>query len=149
MVCYNSNKIGICVKEIFDRFLEESFDNDFKKIKTHYPMNILKIEENGSVMGYALEYALAGFSKEDIEVKVCGDVLTLTVEKKEEEEKSESNIVESYIRLGISKSAFEYSYQLTEDIDKNNIKVSYKDGILRIDLPFDKEICDVRKIKID
>lgn len=148
MVCYNSNKIGICVKEIFDRFLEESFDNDFKKIKTHYPMNILKIEENGSVMGYALEYALAGFSKEDIEVKVCGDVLTLTVEKKEEE-KSESNIVESYIRLGISKSAFEYSYQLTEDIDKNNIKVSYKDGILRIDLPFDKEICDVRKIKID
>ena len=71
MVCYNSNKIGICVKEIFDRFLEESFDNDFKKIKTHYPMNILKIEENGSVMGYALEYALAGFSKEDIEVKVC------------------------------------------------------------------------------
>ena len=148
MVCYNSPKIGICVKEIFDRFLEESFDNDFKKIKTHYPMNILKIEENGSVMGYALEYALAGFSKEDIEVKVCGDVLTLTVEKKEEE-KSESNIVESYIRLGISKSAFEYSYQLTEDIDKNNIKVSYKDGILRIDLPFDKEICDVRKIKID
>lgn len=149
MVCYNSPKIGICVKEIFDRFLEESFDNDFKKIKTHYPMNILKIEENGSVIGYALEYALAGFSKEDIEVKVCGDVLTLTVEKKEEEEKSESNIVESYIRLGISKSAFEYSYQLTEDIDKNNIKVSYKDGILRIDLPFDKEICDVRKIKID
>lgn len=148
MVYYNPNKIGICVKEIFDKFLEESFDNDFKKIKTHYPMNILKIEENGSVNGYALEYALAGFSKEDIEVKVCGDVLTLTVEKKEEE-KSESNIVESYIRLGISKSAFEYSYQLTEDIDKNNIKVSYKDGILRIDLPFDKEICDVRKIKID
>ena len=148
MVCYNSPKIGICVKEIFDRFLEESFDNDFKKIKTHYPMNILKIEENGSIIGYALEYALAGFSKEDIEVKVCGDVLTLTVEKKEEE-KSESNIIESYIRLGISKSAFEYSYQLTEDIVKNNIKVSYKDGILRIDLPFDKEICEVKKINID
>ena len=94
MVCYNSPKIGICVKEIFDRFLEESFDNDFKKIKTHYPMNILKVEENGSIIGYALEYALAGFSKEDIEVKVCGDVLTLTVEKKEEE-KSESNIIET------------------------------------------------------
>lgn len=141
---YYGNRVGICVKDIFDRFLEESFNNDIKRIKTHYPMNIWKREVEGVVSGYIIEYALAGFSKEEIEVKVCGDVLTLNVESKKEIEDDKVPV-----RVSISNSSMSYSYQLTEDIDKENIKVSYVDGILRIELPFDKEITEVKKLEID
>lgn len=141
---YYGNRVGICVKDIFDRFLEESFNNDIKRIKTHYPMNIWKREVEGIVSGYIIEYALAGFSKEDIEVKVCGDVLTLNVESKKEIEDDKVPV-----RVSISNSSMSYSYQLTEDIDKDNIKVSYIDGILRIELPFKKETTEIKKLDIN
>lgn len=141
---YYGNRVGICVKDIFDKFLEESFNNDIKRIKTHYPMNIWKREVEGVVSGYIIEYALAGFSKEEIEVKVCGDVLTLCVESKKEIEDDKVPV-----RVSISNSSMSYSYQLTEDIDKDNIYVSYIDGILRIELPFKKEITGVKKLDIN
>ena len=141
---FYGNRVGICVKDIFDRFLEESFNNDIKRIKTHYPMNIWKREVEGFVSGYIIEYALAGFSKEEIEVKVCGDVLTLNVESKKEIEDDKVPV-----RVSISNSSMSYSYQLTEDIDKENIKVSYIDGILRIELPFKKETTEVKKLDIN
>ena len=84
----------------FDRMLDSV---DRGHINTNYPpYNIRKVEEDN----YKIEIALAGFSKEDIEVEIKDRTLTVRNKTKEKVINEESNGV---IHKGISTRQFERS----------------------------------------
>ena len=107
--------------EEFDRMLESP-----ERYNSNYPpYNIHKLSDND----YKIEVALAGFSKEDIELELKDSTLTIRNKTKEKVINDENNGV---IHKGISTRQFERSFTISEDIKVKNAEL--KNGLLNIDL---------------
>lgn len=82
---------------------------------------------------HAFELALAapGLKKEDLNVRVLKNQLTISYKS---ENKTEEN-TEKFTRQEFSTSQFERSFRLPKNVDAEQIKASYTDGILTVELP--------------
>jgi len=89
------------------------------------PYNIHRINENN----YKIEVALAGYSKDDIELELKENNLTVRNKQKEKVVNEEGNGV---IHKGISTRQFERSFTISEDIKIKNAELL--NGLLNIDL---------------
>ena len=86
------------------------------------PYNIQKVGD----YNYTIEMALAGFSKNDIEVEVAEGTLSVRSDKKEEPED------EFTYHRGISYRKFERKFTLADDLVVNDAKL--ENGMLTVDL---------------
>jgi molecular chaperone IbpA len=118
--------ITIGFDNIFDHF-ERVLDGDVMNIPTvnYPPYNIVRTGENT----YDIELALAGFSKDDINVEYENNVLTVQSIKREETEKE---INDAILHRGISKRMFTKSFTVADDVEVNGAEL--KDGLLRVSL---------------
>lgn len=78
---------------------------------------------------------LPGMKKEDVKVSVEENYLIIEGEKKEEEEKEEKG----YYRRECSYGSFQRAVSLPSNVDTDNVDASYKDGVLKINLPKNEE----------
>jgi len=107
--------------EEFDRVLDST-----ERYNSNYPpYNICKLNDND----YKIEVALAGYSRDDIEIELKDNTLTVRNKTKEKVVNDESNGV---IHKGISTRQFERSFTISEDIKVKNADL--KNGLLSIDL---------------
>ena len=85
--------------------------------------------------GYAVEVAAPGMTKDDFNVHLDEDGnISITMEKKSEN-KEENKKNGHYLRREFSYSKFQQTMALPDDVDKEKISASVKDGVLTIDLP--------------
>jgi HSP20 family protein len=77
---------------------------------------------------------LPGMNTEDLEIKVEGDTLSLTGQRKPHD----LGEGVSYHRRERTGGRFQRSLALPNRIDADNVKASYKDGVLKITLPIEK-----------
>lgn len=87
---------------------------------------------------------LPGMKKEEIEVSVNNDTLSIKGEKKEEKEIKEKDYVRSERYYG----AFQRSFTLPAGVDPQKVNAAYKDGVLEITLP-KREDAKPKQIKVD
>jgi molecular chaperone IbpA len=110
----------------FERFfddVERLLASDVAKVSTSFPPhNILKLDESR----YVVELAVAGFSKDEIEISVEEGTLTVKGEKEEKE-----NSVQ-YLHKGIGTRSFTKTLTVADTIEVKGAE--FKDGILRIGL---------------
>ena len=79
-----------------------------------------------------LEADLPGFKKEDIDVNLENNYLTIKAERKvENEEKDKKG---RYIRCERSYGSFVRSFDVS-DVDTDKITASYEDGVLKLNMP--------------
>ncbi|MEO5892069.1 MAG: Hsp20/alpha crystallin family protein [Ferruginibacter sp.] len=97
------------------------------------PVNIL---ENANA--YQLEVAVPGLEKADFNIKLDGNILTISADKKEVA-KTET---EKVVRKEFSNKAFKRSFTLDEKIEGGSIEAKYENGILKLNLP-KKEVAKV------
>lgn len=74
---------------------------------------------------------IPGVPKNDINIHLQNDVLTISGERKRPEEKPEAAHVRREIRYG----QFERSFKLPYEVDASKVTAEYSDGVLRIQLP--------------
>ena len=123
------------------------FDRVFDQLNTYArnnatstgfpPYNIRK----GGDYTYAIEMALAGFSKDDIEIEVAEGLLTVRSVKENDETNEE---YDSKIYRGISYRKFNRKFTLADDIVVND--ASLENGMLKIDL--ERIVPDAKKPRI-
>jgi len=106
------------------------FDN-FKTVSTYPPYNIRSNEEKG-----VIEMALAGFTKDDLNVEVKDNLLTITGKK---EKKARDDIWHK----GISERNFTKRFQLHEHVIVDDADL--KDGILTV--KYHREVPESEKPK--
>lgn len=83
-----------------------------------------------------LEAELPGMKKDEIDVQLNGDTLTLRGERKiESSEKGEQ-----YHRVERQYGAWQRSFQIEIPIDAQNVSADYKDGVLTVRLPKAEEV---------
>ena len=103
--------------------LFDHFNNTLEYKQVSYPpYNINKIDD----LNYQIEVALAGFSKNDINIEYADNQLTIkSVESKGKSEKET-------LHRGISKRHFTRTFTIADDVKVNGAEL--KDGMLYVDL---------------
>jgi HSP20 family protein len=90
-----------------------------------------KIDVYDSKNEVTVKAELPGMKKEDIDVSVEGNTLTISGERKEEHEQKEGDAFRSERFFG----RFQRSVTLPESADPAKVQANYKDGVLTIELP--------------
>lgn len=93
---------------------------------------------------YEIEADLPGMKKEDINIDLQGNVLTLSGERKHESESSAGDEVRIERRYG----RFLRSFTLPQNVDPESIKANYQNGVLKLVLP-KKEEARPKQIKVE
>jgi HSP20 family protein len=78
---------------------------------------------------------LPGMKREDIDISIHNGTLTLSGERKLEREEKEGETFRSERFFG----KFQRSVTLPASVDPANVKATYKDGILQVELPKSEE----------
>ena len=81
---------------------------------------------------YDLEVGLPGYSKEDISISVEDDMLRITAEKKKSSKVDEDD---DYLLKELDTDRVHRTFQLTSQIDVENIESKFENGLLKISLP--------------
>ncbi|WGK64248.1 Hsp20/alpha crystallin family protein [Croceiramulus getboli] len=127
------------VKRNQDNWLPSIFDDMFKtdwlggttnvnSIGVSIPaVNIIENDDD-----FKVEVAAPGMSKEDFNIELDNDMLTIAVEKQENNEHSEKD---RYTRREFSYTHFKRAFSLPETVKSEDIAAKYEDGVLRITLP--------------
>jgi HSP20 family protein len=114
---------GSWLSDFFDN--EKFFDSDWLKRSLLPAVNVKETEQS-----YEIDVAAPGRSKKDFNISAENGVLTISYEKKEEKEQKEKE----YTRKEFSYSSFSRSFTLPENVNEENIKANYADGILKLEL---------------
>ncbi|WP_396602006.1 Hsp20/alpha crystallin family protein [Algibacter sp. R77976] len=114
---------------------DDVFDNDFFEEDSLMPaMNVKEHKED-----FEIEFAAPGFNKKDFEVTIENDVLHVCGEKEDEKEEKEDD----FSRKEFSYKSFQRSMMLPTSVDLNqDVKASYKNGILKVKLLKQEEVIE-------
>lgn len=94
--------------------------------------------------GIRLTAELPGIKQEDIHLSIEGDTLTLKGERKHEMDVKE----DQYYRIERSYGNFQRSILLPSVVDASQVKATYRDGVLEVQLP-KKEEAKPKEIKVE
>ena len=96
---------------------------------------------------YELEADLPGFHKEDIKLELQGDNLVISAERHNNAE--EKNKDGKVVRMERSYGSYQRSFNVSQ-IDTNNIRASYDNGVLKLQLPkLQTQVPESRVLQID
>lgn len=114
------------IESMFNEFFNHDFPVSFRNgaVQNSPAVNVVESQD-----AYRLEVAAPGLAKEDFEVKVDKDLLTISAKKSAT---TEENKGEKYTRTEFSFVEFNRSFHLPETIDANSIKASYDSGVLNV-----------------
>lgn len=116
---------------IFDELFGTETNNGFKpKTNNNTPAVNIKEDDNA----FFLEFALPGFSKEQISIALENDLLSVSAEKN-----TEPQLNANYTRREFQYSNFKRSFKLPNSIDNSKIKATQTNGILNIEIPKKEE----------
>ncbi len=113
----------------FERDFDRMFDTmlDEFEDKSSYPLRV-DVKENDDE--YLVQAEIPGVNKDDIYAEIKDDILTIAVERKEETNEEKENYIRQERRFG----SFTRSFYV-EDVDQDNIKAKFENGILNMKLP--------------
>jgi len=117
---------------LFDDFFKpwnEWFDEGtafFNRQLTIPAVNIKETKEN-----FMVTLAVPGMKKEDFDIRIDGNMLTIGCEKEEEREEKEK----AFNRKEYNYSSFSRSFTLPDEVMKEKIDAHYENGELKLMMP--------------
>jgi HSP20 family protein len=133
------------VNRTFNNFMDDFFytmpsilkDEQGAAGYRHYaPVNITETENE-----YVLELVAPGLEKEDFSVNLDKNTLTISADKKVQEENENAKVVRKEFRH----QSFKRSFTVDEKIDAQNIVAKYINGVLTLNLPKKPEVKQATK----
>jgi len=114
------------VQSLIDEFLNPQMFNR----SSGTGMSVPAVNISNTKTGFRLELAAPGFDKEDFKIETQDDLLIISAEKESAKEEDE----DQYTRREFSMSSFKRTFNLPGDILYEEVKASYKDGLLVLEL---------------
>ncbi|MHC6178925.1 heat shock protein Hsp18 [Clostridium sp. JNZ X4-2] len=131
--------------DVFDSFVNSFFNDDF-----FAPVNIngfgkgFKVDLKENETNYVVEADLPGINKDAINVDYSNNYLTISAKREDSREDKSEN----FIRQERSYGEFKRSFYV-DNVDEDNINASFKDGVLKVNLPKSEKGSDnTKKINI-
>jgi HSP20 family protein len=119
--------------ELYNRFFNDE-RRDCNQFFAVPPANIIEGQED-----YRIDIAIPGFEKSDFDIELNEDLLTISLGKDDNQEKHKDE-ENSYVMREFNFNTFKRSFKISENIDRDKIEATYKDGILELRLPIKEEV---------
>ena len=115
---------------LFNDFFDFEWSPSYRNTTASLPaVNVQEQEKQ-----FILELAVPGKTKEDFELSLDNDVLSISAN-----DTAEPKVDNDFTRREFSYASFKRSFTLPDTIDSSGIKAKYTQGILCIELPKKKE----------
>ena len=118
----------VSMRDDMDRLFETFFGTQPQNIDDFWRPAVDIEENNGNLM---LRAEIPGMTKDDIRVSVQEDLLTISGERKHENETKDK----TFHRIERCYGKFRRMIRLPAQVDADKVKASYKDGVLNVTLP--------------
>lgn len=139
LIRYNSADY---VPATFSSLIDRMFSDTMTRAGGSQFMPRVDIVENDKT--YEIHVAVPGMNKEDFQLEVKDNFLTVSGERKFESEKKEANWHSIETQFG----SFSRSFSLPENVDSAKINAKYNNGILEVSLPKDEKKALKTTIKV-
>lgn len=120
-------------ESLFDDFLPSThFDNSFTPLG-----DVIETDD-----AYEIQLMLPAFSKKDFKIEIEKDTIIIEGERKEVED-AKYNHKQSYF------GNFKKTYNLPDNVDRDNVNATYKDGVLKVVISkLEKEVAKPKLISV-
>jgi len=113
-------------EDVFDNIFNNSFDGMLRKSTQGYPVADIYSEENGDTV---MEFALAGFTKEDLSIEVKPNKKSIVV-------RADAGNNNDTGPRRIARRSFEKTFvNYNNNLDLGAITASFENGLLRVVVP--------------
>jgi HSP20 family protein len=136
---YNAKQDPFTLTSLFDGLL--NFDDD---PRSHRSYNMPRANIVKSDNGYGIELAAPGYSREEFEMSVDHDQLTIGLGTTDTEEYKDKIIHREY-----QHQSFKRSFSLPEHANIEGITARYEAGILYVHVPVENKSCTKRMITVE
>jgi HSP20 family protein len=107
---------------------------------------VLRVEEFVDGDEIVVRAEMPGIDPEkDVEITVSDHTLRMRAERREETKSEEKGTYRSEFRYG----SFSRSVPLPVGASEKDVKATYKDGILEVRVPLDKQQAEAKKVKVE
>jgi len=114
--------------DFFSRELFNWGNNNYSSTLSTIPS--VNIKENPQ--NFEVEVAAPGMEKQDFQITLEGNLLTISSSKKNQTEEKNDN----YTRREFSYQAFQRSFELAKNVvDEDRIEAKYENGVLKLTIP--------------
>ena len=125
------------------RMLDE-MERSFFGGNNHPAMSTFRTDVTDTGDAFVLDAELPGFKKEDIKIDVENDCLTISAERKVDEEEKQKNFIKRERFYGSFSRSFDVS-----GVNVDGIEAAYNDGILKLTMPKKVEtVSPTRRLEI-
>ena len=125
------------------RMLDE-MERSFFGGNNHPAMSTFRTDVTDTGDAFVLDAELPGFKKEDIKIDVENDCLTISAERKLDEEEKQKNFIKRERFYGSFSRSFDVS-----GVNVDGIEAAYNDGILKLTMPKKVEtVSPTRRLEI-
>jgi len=136
---------------LLDPTLNDSFDTALRRFFAPMAWDAepqalkMRIDVSEKPNSYAVKADIPGVKKEDISVRIDGNVVQIDAElKREKETKGEGDKV---LRSERYWGNISRTFSLAQDVNDSEVQAHYADGVLTLDLP-KKTTATSRKVKV-
>ncbi|MDH5381070.1 MAG: Hsp20/alpha crystallin family protein [Cyclobacteriaceae bacterium] len=142
MTLVRYNPLDEFVPTSWNSILDSFFTGEEKSSVRQFSPKV-DIAENKD--NFEIHLAVPGMKKDDFNVEIKDKTLTISGERKWNDEQKDKN----FHRVETQYGSFRRSFNLPDNVNTEKIVASYNDGILEIDIPKDakKELVTTIKIK--
>lgn len=135
---WSNNNIWDEMDDLFnDRFFTSLYDNKGTGSKFENASSLMKTDVIEKDNSYQLEAELPGFNKEDINIDLKNDILTISANHNENKDEKDEN--GKYIRRERRSSSYQRSFRV-DGLKAEDIIAQYKNGVLTVNIPKKEEI---------
>lgn len=140
LIRYRTNDF---VPTSFNALVDQFFNDTVSRTggSTFYP----KTDVAETEKAFEIQLAVPGMNKEDFKLELNEKYLTISGERKFNEEKKDKNFhtIETYY------GSFSRSFKLPDNVDATKINANYNNGILEVTLPKDEKKLLKQTIKVN
>ena len=117
----------------FPSIIDELLKPDWLGGMQNFNANIPAVNIKETDTNFGIELAAPGKTKEDFNIEIDHNVLTISSEEKTEKEENDNQ--GKYTRREFSYSSFRRAFTLPESVNAESINATYENGVLHVTLP--------------
>ncbi len=132
------------VDELFSNFLRNDYHENYLENCGNQPAtNVFETEKD-----FRIELLLPGFPKEDVQMNVHKNVLTIKVNKEENKEGENKTDEFKYAHREFGAFNFEKSFKVPNSVEIEKIGAKFENGVLHVVLPKKEEALEKDPVEI-
>ena len=147
IIRYNANDfVPTSFSNLVDRFFNESVARSGGSLPTGQAGTFVpKVDIIENETSYEIHFAVPGLNKEDFNIELKDNYLTVSGERKLSNEKKEKN----FHTIETNYGSFSRAFALPENVDASKANAKYDKGILELTIPKDEKKTLKQTIKVN